>query len=79
MSHQPSGFGVPQWPLSFDQLGLPWMALLIAAAVLLVAVLVLARRQGDAGAGADSRRPIRRRRPWRISAPPPHRHLRRIG
>jgi hypothetical protein len=77
MSHLPSGFGVPQWPLSFDQLGSPWMVISIAAVVLLGALLLLARRHVDAG--GDSRRPIRRRRPWRISGErPPQPRLRRI-
>jgi hypothetical protein len=77
MSHLPSTFGIPQLPLSFDRLGLPLMLIAIVAVALLGALLLLPRRR--APANADSRRPIRRRQPWRIAATrPPQRHLRRI-
>jgi hypothetical protein len=77
MPHLPSIFGIPEWPLSFDRLGLPVMLLAIVAVALLGALLLLPRRR--ARGAADSKRPIHRRRPWRIAATrPPQRSLRRI-
>jgi hypothetical protein len=77
MLHLPSGFGVPQWPLSFDHLGSMSILIVVAVVLLSAALVLLARRQIRATRHGGRR--ARRRRPLRLIAPrPSRRHLRPI-